>query len=89
MQDDKYYIAPNKRGRLIKIVVDVQVPGQYDKLSVMGCSGQPIVKQALIARFVNAEDCARFLKAYEFFEKYGKYEKLLEGLENKDNIENT
>ena len=73
-----YYIAPNKRGRHIKIVIDVSINGQYEKLEVMGCTGKPIVKQALIARFVNEDDCARFLKAYEFYEKYGKYAKRLE-----------
>ena len=73
-----YYIAPNKRGRNIKIVIDVPITGQYSKLSAMGYGGTAIVKQALIARFVNEEECSTFLRAYEFFEKYGKFEKMLE-----------
>lgn len=61
----KYYIAPNKRGRMIKIVQDVEIPGQWNKLSDMGIgAGKPKVAQALIARFVNESECAAFMQAY-------------------------
>lgn len=60
----KYYIAPNKRGRLIKIVEDVSILIQSDKLQAMGCNLQSLTKQALIARFVNEEMARKFMDAY-------------------------
>ena len=60
-----YYIAPNRRGRMIKIVQDIEIPGQWGKLSDMGIgAGKPKVAQALIARFVNEAECAAFMQAY-------------------------
>ena len=59
-----YYIAPNKKGRLVKIVMDVNVPTS-DKMGLLSNGGKPIlVRQALIARFVNEELCREFLEAY-------------------------
>jgi hypothetical protein len=60
-----YYIAPNRRGRMIKIVQDVEIPGQWSKLSDMGIgAGKPKTAQALIARFVNEAECAAFMQAF-------------------------
>ena len=60
-----YYIAPNRRGRMIKIVQDVEIPGQWSKLSDMGIgAGKPKFAQALIARFVNESECSAFMQAY-------------------------
>ena len=66
VRDDmpKYYIAPNKRGRMIKIVEDVKIPVS-DKLYQLGQrSEEKLTRQALVARFVNEQDCQRFLDAY-------------------------
>lgn len=60
----KYYIAPNKRGRLIKIVEDVDIPIQKEKLNCMGHLINKITKQALIARFVNEDMTKKFMDAY-------------------------
>jgi len=50
---------------MIKIVQDVEVPGQWQKLSDMGYGGgKPKIAQALIARFVNEAECVEFMKAY-------------------------
>ena len=63
-----YYIAPNRRGRMIKIVQDIEIPGQWGKLSDMGIgAGKPKVAQALIARFVNEAECAAFMQAYNSY----------------------
>jgi len=63
-----YYIAPNRRGRMIKIVQDVEIPGQWSKLSDMGIgAGKPRVAQALIARFVNERECAAFMQAFNSY----------------------
>ena len=60
----KYYIAPTKRGRMLKIVEDVKVPVS-DKLMQLGqMEHDYIVRPALIARFVNEDDAQRFLDAY-------------------------
>ena len=60
----KYYIAPNKRGLRIKIVEDVRVPIS-DKLQKLGCMPEAyIVKQRLVARFVNEDECKEWLQAY-------------------------
>ncbi|MBQ7618434.1 MAG: hypothetical protein IJS50_06120, partial [Desulfovibrio sp.] len=63
---NKYYIAPNKKGRLVKIVMDVNVPTPNKTGLISATDNKPyIVKQALIARFVNEQDCKLFLEAYE------------------------
>ena len=60
----KYYIAPNKTGRMIKIVEDVKVPVS-DKLMKLGqMEHDYIIRPALVARFVNEADAQRFLDAY-------------------------
>ena len=53
---------------MIKIVQDVEVPGQWQKLSDMGYGmGMPRIMQTLIARFVNESECAEFMKAYNAY----------------------
>ena len=53
---------------MIKIVQDVEIPGQWSKLSDMGIgAGKPKTAQALIARFVNEAECAAFMRAYNSY----------------------
>lgn len=60
----KFYIAPNRRGLMIKIVEDVRVPVS-PKLSQLGEMQAPyIICQRLVARFVNEAECAEFMAAY-------------------------
>ena len=60
----KYYIAPTRKGRMLKIVEDVRVPVS-DKLQKLGVMEYAyIVKQRLVARFVNEEECKLWLEAY-------------------------
>lgn len=66
---NKYYIAPNKRGRLIKIVEDVRIPisNKMTKLGVI--SRDYLIRPALIARFTNEKICREFLEAYKAMEQ--------------------
>jgi len=59
----KYHLAPNRRGKLCRIVEDVNVPMQVEKLHAMGHDVNPI-KQAIIARFANEELAKEFLDAW-------------------------
>ena len=60
----RYYIAPTRKGRYLKIVEDVKVPVS-DKLQKLGrMEHDYIIKQRLVARFVNEEECRFWLEAY-------------------------
>ncbi len=62
---DNLHISPNKKGRRIKIVMDVEVPSQIEKLAEMGIgTGKPIMREALVARFVNEKMAEAFLHAW-------------------------
>ena len=62
----KYYIAPTRKGRLLKIVEDVKVPVS-DKLQKLGrMEHDYIVKQRLVARFVNEDEAREWLDAYSW-----------------------
>ena len=64
----KFYIAPNKKGRMIKIVEDVKIPVS-DKLQQLGRMPEAyIVRQRLVARFVNEDECKEWFEAYKFVE---------------------
>lgn len=62
-----FYIAPNRRGLMIKIVEDVRVPVS-PKLHQLGEMSAPyIIRQRLVARFVNEAECAEFMAAYNAY----------------------
>ena len=64
MTGNKFYIAPNRRGLMIKVVEDVRVPVS-PKLSQLGKMSEPyIIRQRLVARFVNEQECSDFMAAY-------------------------
>ena len=59
-----FYVAPNRRGLMIKVVEDVRVPVS-PKLCQLGEMSEPyIIRQRLVARFVNEAECAAFMQAY-------------------------
>ena len=61
----KYYIAPTRKGRMLKIVEDVRVPVS-DKLQKLGrMQHDYIIKQRLVARFVNEDEAREWLEAYQ------------------------
>ena len=63
----KFYIAPNRRGLMIKVVEDVRVPVS-PKLCQLGEMSEPyIIRQRLVARFVNEAECAEFMAAYNVY----------------------
>ncbi len=67
------YLAETRKGRLLKIVEDVALPSQSEKLSAMGYgNGHPMTAPALIARFVNEQDAEMFLRAYNEYCKAHK-----------------
>lgn len=60
-----YYLAPDRKGLMTKIVEDVVIPSmKVDKLSSMGKDVSNI-RQALVARFINERVARKFLEAYE------------------------
>lgn len=60
----KFYLAKARNGRYLKIVEDVRVPVS-DKLHELGRMPEAyIVRQRLVARFVNEEEALHFLCAY-------------------------
>ena len=68
----KYYIAPNKNGRMIKIVEDVKVPIS-NKLKLLGRKNEDyIIRQRLVARFVNEDECKEWFTYYTAIEEWLK-----------------
>lgn len=66
---EKYYIAPTRTGRMLKIVEDVKVP-TGGKLKALGVQKEAyIIRQRLVARFVNEGEAQAFLNSYNFFEE--------------------
>jgi len=59
----KYHLAPNRRGKLCRIVEDVNVPMQVEKLRAMG-HDVDTTRQAIIARFTNEQLAKEFLDAW-------------------------
>ena len=60
----KFYIAPTRKGRMLKIVEDVRVPVS-DKLQLLCRMTEAyITKPRLVARFVNEDECREWLQAY-------------------------
>ena len=76
--NNKFYIAPTRKGRMLKIVEDVKIPIS-DKLYKLGLKQEDyIVRPRLIARFTNEEECKEWLKVYQdYIEK-----KYLDNIEN-------
>ena len=61
----KYYLAPTRKGRMLKVVEDVRVPVS-DKLQKIGRMQEAyLVKQRLVARFVNEDEAAAWLEAWD------------------------
>jgi len=68
----KYYIAPTRKGRLLKIVEDVKVPIS-DKLQKLGRKTEDyLVRQRLVARFVNEQEARTWLAYYEAIDDWLK-----------------
>ena len=70
----KYYLAKNRRGKLCRIVEDVQVPMQIEKLHAMG-HDVDTTRQAIIARFTNEQLAREFLNAWYVVHNENKGEK--------------
>ena len=74
---NKYYLAEARKGRLkglkVKIVEDVRVPVS-DKLHQLGqMSDDFIVKQRVVARFINEDEAREWLKAYNTMNDLKRY----------------
>ena len=60
----KYRLGRNRRGLLCRIVEDVEIPMQTDKMSAMGHNVKT-TRPAIIARFCNEQMAREFLEAWE------------------------
>ena len=66
----KFYIAPNKSGRMIKIVEDIKIPIS-NKLKLLGRKNEDyIIRQRLVARFVNEDECKQWFTYYKAIEEW-------------------
>ena len=62
--NNKFYIAPTRKGRMLKIVEDVKIPIS-NKLCKLGLKQEDyIVRPRLVARFTNEKECRFWLEAY-------------------------
>ena len=60
----KYRLAPNRRGLFCRIVEDVEIPMQVEKVAAMGHHVSN-TRPAIIARFCNEQLAREFLEAWK------------------------